>query len=315
MKTASISICFLLLLSNARLLGQELDPLRLFSPQGTSTPIVLPPVDTEPIDVTEPYIDKAPTELPASIGVEVEGPEPIEPPRYVAPPVFDVTEVEQWFRWKSWDASFELGINGADGNSQTLSILSGFELKRKTDLHVSHAKIRYAMARTENIETQNNALLKLTYERLMYKSPWSMFVKNDILYNRFKPFDFRLVINGGMPYQHFENDISSLKTRFGAGTSREFGGPDNGWVPEAVFGVNYNRQLSKRQKFAVEFEYFPEWGSFNDFRCVSDISWQFELDDEAKMNLKLSILDTYDSTPNGAKPNDILYAILLLWKL
>ncbi len=39
------------------------------------------------------------------------------------------------------------------------------------------------------------------------------------------------------------------------------------------------------------------------------------LDEEANLSLKLSAQDRYDSTPNGLRPNDINYSILLLWKL
>ena len=106
-----------------------------------------------------------------------------------------------------------------------------------------------------------------------------------------------------------------LKGRVGAGASREFGGPNNEWSPEGVFGMDYKRQLTKRQKLTGTFDYYPEVGDFRDYRFVADASWELLVDAEANLSLKFSIRDEYDSTPNGLRPNDLNYAFLLLWKL
>ena len=36
---------------------------------------------------------------------------------------------------------------------------------------------------------------------------------------------------------------------------------------------------------------------------------------DQNLSFKLSVIDRYDSTPDGRKPNDLDYALLLLWKL
>jgi hypothetical protein len=33
------------------------------------------------------------------------------------------------------------------------------------------------------------------------------------------------------------------------------------------------------------------------------------------MSLKLSVIDRHDSTPDGAEPNNLDYAVLLIWRL
>ena len=38
------------------------------------------------------------------------------------------------------------------------------------------------------------------------------------------------------------------------------------------------------------------------------------LDEDSNLNLKIGVIDRYDSTPNGRKPNDFDYSVLLLWK-
>jgi hypothetical protein len=86
-------------------------------------------------------------------------------------------------------------------------------------------------------------------------------------------------------------------------------------VAEAVFGADLAHQLSDRQKMALTIDYFPEWEDFVNFRLVTDASWTVALDDASKLSLKLSANNRYDSTPNGRKPNDVIYALLLLWQL
>ena len=66
---------------------------------------------------------------------------------------------------------------------------------------------------------------------------------------------------------------------------------------------------------ALKVDYFPEWGNPDNFRVVSDLGWEVLLDEQHNLNLKLSVNDRYDSTPNGRQPNDVNYALLLLWKL
>lgn len=229
-----------------------------------------------------------------------------------------VGSTEEWFSpfmmQQAWSISFELGINGNQGNSDTLNLTSGLDLEQKTDVITNSIRFRYNQATADGTETKNNAMLKLGHERQLVDTPWSLFVRNDYIYDRFKAFDLRIVLNGGLGYTFFTSDVSTLKGRFGAGASREIGGPDNDWIPEAVLGLDYKRQLTQRQKLTAILDYYPQLDNANDFRMIADVSWELLVDEEANLSLKLSVLDEYDSTPNGRKPNDLNYAFLLLWK-
>jgi hypothetical protein len=132
-------------------------------------------------------------------------------------------------------------------------------------------------------------------------------------YDEFKAFDLRLAPNAGIAYLLAKTDVTMLKGRLGAGVSHEINGPDDRWVPEAVFGGDFAHHFSKRQKFTWTVDYFPEWSDFGNYRFVSDVAWSVALDEASKLNVKLSVNDRYDSTPNGRKPNDVIYALLLLW--
>ena len=42
---------------------------------------------------------------------------------------------------------------------------------------------------------------------------------------------------------------------------------------------------------------------------------QIDLDRPKNVSLKLSLIDRYDSTPEGAQANNIDYSVLMIWKL
>ncbi len=219
-----------------------------------------------------------------------------------------------WFTVAKWEGSIEVGLNGSAGNSESLSIQSGFDLKLVEGDYVWQSDLNYVKTRTNSTETQHNALFNYGVKREFGESPWSLFAKSALEYDEFKAWDVRWSINTGLGYRLWKSDITELTGRFGAGASREFGGPDKSWAQEAVFGLDFERQFSKRQKFKFSSEYFPEWQNFADYRLVTALAWEFLLDEENNLSLKLDVTDRYDSTPSGRKPNDINYSLLLLWK-
>ncbi|MFN3190695.1 MAG: YdiY family protein [Aureliella sp.] len=219
-----------------------------------------------------------------------------------------------WFPTDGWENSAELGINGSDGNAESFSFQTGARFKRKTDANLFDFRISHNRTKAGGIETQNNALFFGDYERFLADSPWTLFVKNGLEYDEFKAFDIRYNINSGVGYSFFKTDDLTLIGRFGAGVSREFGGPNNDWTPEALFGMDYEHQVNKRNKLIAKIDYFPNWADWSDFRLVSDVGWEHLIDEEGNFSVRLGANDRYDSTPNGLKPNDINYQALFLYK-
>ncbi len=229
------------------------------------------------------------------------------------------TEVTRWYQYprewiKGWNSHAEFGLDGSDGNANTLAMQAGLELKRKTKVYTLGMDINYRQASSRNTTTEQNGRFNVNFDRLLGKTSWSAFAKHGMEWDKFKPFDLRLNLNGGFGYYWIRSDTSTFATRFGAGASREIGAPIDNWIPEAVFGMEAERQLTARQKLKGKFDYFPAWENFGDYRLVSDVSWQILLDGSENLSLKLAATDRYDSTPQGAKPNDIYYSLLLLYK-
>lgn len=273
--------------------------------------------------------NSAKQELPSYYGSqEAEGLQQPPPPLGDLPPsVFDLARFSEpvegisWYRpWTwipldGWENSAEAGINGATGNTESLTIQTGARFKRKTPVNLFDLRLLQNRTKTAGLVSQNNVLLYGDVERKLGGSNWNIFLKQGLEYDELKAFDARYFINSGLGYNWIDSDGLLLSTRFGAGTSREFGGPADKWIPEALFGGTYDHQINARNKLVAKFDYFPNWTDFADYRTISDFSWEYLLSEERNLSLKLGALHRYDSQPSGgAKASDLNYSLMLLYK-
>jgi putative salt-induced outer membrane protein YdiY len=221
-----------------------------------------------------------------------------------------------WIDPLPWDTGLELGLNGSSGTSESFSIRTGGYIKRESRFSKLDLSTYYNKTSTGGSSTQNNAQFDVRNDWLLdEKSPWTLFGSGNVFYDEFQSFDLQTNANTGVGYRFVHDPDLGLIARVGAGTSREFGGPDDRWVPESLFGFEYNQQLSQTQKFYSKLDYFPEWEQFGEYRLVADAGWEIELVQPSNLSLKISANDRYDSTSNGAEPHLVNYSVLLLLKL
>jgi putative salt-induced outer membrane protein YdiY len=221
-----------------------------------------------------------------------------------------------WLDPLPWDTGLELGLNGSSGTSESLSIRTGGYVKRESRFSKLDLSTYYNRTTTGGEDTQNNAQFDVRNDWLLdEKSPWTLYATTNVFYDEFQAFDVQTNANTGVGYRFVHEPTIGLIGRFGAGTSREFGGPDDRWVPESLLGLEYNQCLATNQKFSAKLDYFPEWEEIGEYRLVADAGWEIELLQPSNMSLKISANDRFDSTPNGAEPQLLNYSVLLLLKL
>jgi len=296
-------------------------------------PTVLPPPTSPvpplgPIDVLAPTTlqslpansDPAasPVSVPAAVTESFLPSQPLSEvvettPVVIAPPAPEWYHLAYWFGPTPWDIGFELGINGTEGINEALSFRTGGHLKRESEFWKFDTTLAYNKNTANSVETQNNALLDVRVDRKLTDSRWSLYFLNQELYDEFQAYDLRVSANTGIGYQLIDTERLEVVTRFGVGASREFGGPDDSTAFEGLFGFEYDHELSKTQRLSAKLDYFPEWENFRLYRVVTDIGWEIDLDRPGNMSLKFAVIDRYDSTPNGANPNEVNYSVLLIW--
>jgi putative salt-induced outer membrane protein YdiY len=221
-----------------------------------------------------------------------------------------------WIDPLPWHTGLELGINGSSGTSDSFSIRTGGYTKRESRFSKLDLSLYHNRTNTSGESTQNNAQFDVRNDWLLDdKSPWTLFAASNVFYDEFQAFDVQTNANSGVGYRFVHDPDLGLIGRLGAGASREFGGPDDRWVPESLVGFEYSQKFASTQKLYAKLDYFPEWDQVGEYRIVADAGWEIELIQPSNLSLKIAANDRYDSTSNGADPHLVNYSVLLLLKL
>ena len=263
----------------------------------------LPPIDGPAVPIAGERTPAIPAthELPAD---EVE-------PEAIETPVEEVVEEEPE---NPWSGSFELGLNGSDGNNDLFNFRLGLDLERKTDWTKFTFDLDYKNDSTDEVQTANRLFIDGRQEWSPTPGPWSLFAHGTTEYDEFQDFDTRIAGDAGLTYEFIKTDVGRFAGRVGLGASREIGGSDDDWVPEGSFGLDLERKISKLQKFVMSVDYFPDLSNFGDSRIQTKVDWEVTIDADMNLALKVGVLDRYDSTPGTAMHNDLDYSAVILWK-
>jgi putative salt-induced outer membrane protein YdiY len=215
-----------------------------------------------------------------------------------------------------WETSIEFGLNGSSGTSDSLSLRAGGHVLRESRFSKLDLDATYNRTSNGGVDTQDNAELDVRNDWLLDEaSPWTLYATGDLFYDKFKAFDVQTSANTGIGYRFVHRPMLDLIGRFGVGTSREFGGPDDRWVPESLVGMEYSQRLSTKQKLSAKVDYYPEWEEIGEYRLVAEAGWEIALDRPSNVCLKLSASDRFDSTSGDADPHLVNYSVLLLIRL
>lgn len=212
-----------------------------------------------------------------------------------------------------WSGGVELGLNGTDGNSENFKIRMAGNAKRDTPANLFTTDWRYAFATADGIRTENRFLINARDELRFPESRWNLFVSSLADVDEFRDYDWRLAVHSGVGYQWLKTETLLVKSRAGAGGSREFGGPNDRFAPELQLGGDLEWTLSQRQKFTSTVDVYPSLDDFSDYWSIVKVNYEVLVDPTWNLTLKLGALNRYDSTPANRKRNDIEYFAVLLW--
>jgi putative salt-induced outer membrane protein YdiY len=258
------------------------------------------------------FIDPLPGELPS--------PDPT--PEAMKPPPASPAPEKLLARWSHtlppplqfWSGRLEFGLNGTDGNSEQMSSHSVGKVCRKTPEEEITLNLTHDFAQSKSDATANQLIYDGRYEYLFQESPWTAFVHDTLEYDQFAAFDSRVGFDGGMGYRFMDHERTKLKGRAGAGASREYGVPESEYVLEATFTGEFEHKFWERHKVTAKTEWFPEMEEWGEYRAKHEAGWETKLDARHPLSLKLSLIDRYDSSPNGGKHNDLQYSALVVWE-
>ncbi len=205
-----------------------------------------------------------------------------------------------------WEGYLELGAAGSEGNTERFGLRFGAGAKRTSKTMETKIDLRYLYASESGDTTENKGRLDFRndWTRL---APWRFFVDATGEYDEFQDWDWRVASHAGVGYELIKNDKTFLLPRVGVGGYREFGGDDNDIHPEGVLGVDFTHRFAENHGMGITIDFYPALDNFGDYRFVGKAFYEILLSADRNLWLKLGVEDRYDSTPNGAKRNDLDY--------
>lgn len=232
-----------------------------------------------------------------------------EIPDAAAPPPPDP---DSWLR--GWAGSVELGVNGSEGNTESLSFLGRVSGERDVTDYTTMFDIAYFLKRENGENTDNNFKSLLRNDWKFEGSDWRFWAQGRYEFDEFKEWDSRVSAFAGPGYVFVEDDDTFLMGRIGLGATKEFGSERNEWQLEGLLGVDFSRQLTERQKISAMAEYTPSLERFERYRILARADYEILVDPEVSMTLKIGVENEYNSDPSGDdKRNDFRYYLLLGW--
>ncbi len=213
-----------------------------------------------------------------------------------------------------WEGSFDFGLTGSSGNSQNTNMGLGLHGKLISGSDTVSADMDYYFNQDDSGVTKNRFYGLGRYERAFDCSPFSWYFDLWYEYDRFTAFRSRIGFHTGLGVSLLEWDNGFLRARLGLGASRPMSGADTVWSPEVQAGLDYERQLTGRQKLFAHLDYYPDINDFGTFRLHARAGWELLIHEPSDLSLKLTAFDRYSTTTDpGFQANDLDYLLAISW--
>lgn len=214
-----------------------------------------------------------------------------------------------------WKGSVEVGLAGAEGNSENFNLRAGAGASRIAELMETRFDATYVYATDNGEKSKNRLETNARNDWLLENSKWGFFLQGRYEYDDFTDYDHRVSVFAGPTYTFIRNDKTTLRGRVGAGVTREIGGSRNEYIPEALIGIDLTHKLTERQDIFFSSEYIPSLSDFPDFRLNTRAGYAFLLDEKTSARLRAGIAQRHNSDPgDGFKQNDWEYFLTLGWE-
>ncbi len=234
-------------------------------------------------------------------------PAPVAPPPPPPAPAAPEVKPDPESFLDGWSKSIELGLNGAEGNSQSLSFRGAFNAKRETSKIATTAGITYVYGTQDGDKNLEHGEINLRNDWKI-GSPWRIFAIGKAEYDTFQDWTWRTSLFAGLGYEFIKTDNTLLLGRIGAGATKEFGSSKQRIEPELDLGLDWEHKLDERQKLFASIDYYPSLHRFTDYRVNAKAGYEVIVDPVNKLSLKLGLEDRYNSNPGANnKKNDLLY--------
>ncbi|MBW2244589.1 MAG: DUF481 domain-containing protein, partial [Deltaproteobacteria bacterium] len=199
---------------------------------------------------------------------------------------------------EGWERSAELGFSGKNGSSESQDVHAGFELSFEDEQRRWLLDADYFFSSGNSETSKQNARMIVNRDWLRPDSPWFFFANGRWDWDEFQAWDHRLSALGGIGRSLTKTESFELRSRLGAGITREFGSPDDGFRPEGLIGLEASWQVTEGQTLNVGTTFFPDLSDLGEFRNLTTADWKVKLTEEG-LSLKIGIENEYETDVAG----------------
>lgn len=211
-----------------------------------------------------------------------------------------------------WKRQLDLGLNGAKGVSDNFNVRIGFQSDLQDEKDRMHYEALYLYSENEQLKSQNRAQLIFTNDWLVTDSKWFLFSYGRLDWDQFKDWDFRVSGFMGPGYDVYQGEVWYLRTRLGIGGNRTFGS-EHDFTLEALVGIKSGWMISDKQSIEFESTFFPGISDLGDYRNITTLDWNHEIDYFDGLAVKFGIYNEYDT--QQTRGTDFRYHASVLWSL
>ena len=213
-----------------------------------------------------------------------------------------------------WKRKLSVGIFGSAGKSENSKINIGFTADFEDNQERWKHKTSYYRYESEGDLSDHSLTSSLNHDWLLPDSPKFYFAGGHIDFDEFKDWDQRLGINAGIGYEFIETETWRLIGRAGLGVNQTFGGTREETTLEGLLGAEAHWKISDSQSLAITNTLHPNLSDSGEFRNLSSLDWELELDNSYELGLKLGLTNEYDSL-NTDDENDFKYSLSIVMGL
>lgn len=216
--------------------------------------------------------------------------------------------------FKGWNRQISIGVNGAEGNSRNINIRGAFHTDYEDEEDRWNFDMIYRVSRANGATTENRFSAELTKDWLLPEEDYFFWANGKFEWDDFEVWDNRISGFVGVGYQFVDNDKWNVRGRAGIGGNQTNGGGTNEFTVEALLGVEVDYTISDKQSVQFTNYLYPSLEDAADFRNITTLAWQIEIDQDKGMSLQLGVANEHDSAaPAGFKKNDFTYYAALVW--
>jgi len=212
-----------------------------------------------------------------------------------------------------WSGGVDFGLSGSQGNTDTLTLRAGFDLRYDSPDYALFANVLYILNQANSGDLENEGF-GLVRNEFGIGGGLGWYAQALAEYDQFRTVDQRYGGHNGLTMVVMQDPTQSVRVRAGFGYARETGGPVNDWVPEGQAGADYEYRLTDRTRLTVMGDYYPDLHDLSHYRVRVRAAFDILIDPDLNMWLRLGAFDRYDSQSYGSKRNDLDYFMSLVFR-